>query len=220
LNIFQRREACQKIALAIKVLRDAGLEVGVVIGGGNIFWGIHLEEMGLERTPADHMGMLATMINGVALQQALSAVSCSARVMSGLECPKVVDSFSWRRTLEFIESGDVVIFVGGTGNPYFTTDTAAALRASEIRADILLKATKVDGVYDKDPLKYPDAVKYEALTYTQALAENLKVMDATSIALCRANNIPILVFNMALFTQDKVVATLTRENLGTLVKGD
>lgn len=214
------QDACKKIALAIKTLRDADVEIGIVIGGGNIFRGIHLEEMGLERTPADHMGMLATMINGVALQQALSTESCPARVMSGLECPKVVDSFSQRRTLEYMENGDVVIFVGGTGSPYFTTDTAAALRASEIQADILLKATKVDGVYDKDPLKYPNAIKYETLTYTQVLEQNLKVMDSTSIALCRANAIPILVFNMGLFTHDKVLSTLMQDNLGTLVKGD
>jgi uridylate kinase len=214
------QEACQQLALAIKALRDTDIQVGVVIGGGNIFRGIHLEEMGMERTPADHMGMLATIINGVALQEALSAVGCPAKMMSGLECKKVADSFNWSKALKNIEAGDVLIFVGGTGNPYFTTDTAAALRASEIQADILLKATKVDGVYNKDPLKCSDAVKYESLTFAQALAENLKVMDATAIALCRANSIPILVFNMKLFTKDKIVSALTQECLGTLVKGD
>jgi uridylate kinase len=214
------QKACQNMALAIKALRDSGVQVGIVIGGGNIFRGIHLEEMGLERTPADHMGMLATLINGIALQQALASISCPARVMSALECPKVVESFNWRRAQEYIQGGDTVIFVGGTGNPYFTTDTAAALRASEIQADIFLKATKVDGIYDKDPMKFHDAVKYDSLTYSQALAENLKVMDATSIALCRANKIPIFVFNMKYFSKDKIVSSLSKETLGTIVKGD
>lgn len=214
------QKACLKIAQTIKSLRDASIEVCIVIGGGNIFRGIHLEEMGMERTPADHMGMLATLINGIALQQALILISCPARVMSALECQKVVESYNWRRAQEMIQQGEVIIFVGGTGNPYFTTDTAAALRASEIQAEILLKATKVDGIYNKDPMKFPDAVKYEKLTYSQALAENLKVMDATSIALCRANNIPILVFNMSLFTKDKIISSLSQEKLGTIVKGE
>jgi uridylate kinase len=194
--------------------------VGIVIGGGNIFRGIHLEKMGLQRTPADLMGMLATLINGIALQQALASIHCPAKVMSSLECPRAVEPYSWRRALECLEEGNVLIFVGGTGNPYFTTDTAAALRASEIRADIFLKATKVDGVYDKDPLKYSDAKKYNSLSYSQALAEKLEVMDATSIALCRNNNIPMLVFNMNLLEEDKILAALSEKSLGTIVKGD
>lgn len=214
------QKACEKISLAIKALRNAEIEVGIVIGGGNIFRGIHLEELGLERTPADHMGMLSTMINGIALQQSLLKVGCSAKVMSALECPRIVDSFSCRRAQEYISQGDVVIFVGGTGNPYFTTDTAAALRASEIQANIFLKATKVDGIYNKDPMKYTDAIMYNTLTYSQALAQNLKVMDATSIALCRASGIPILVFNMSLFCEEKIILALSRENLGTIVKGE
>lgn len=214
------REACQKIALAIRAIKTAGTEVGIVIGGGNIFRGIHLEKMGLQRTPADLMGMLATLINGMALQQALAGIHCPAKVMSALECPQAVDTYSWRRALEYLEEGYVLIFVGGTGNPYFTTDTAAALRASEIRADIFLKATKVDGVYDKDPLKYPDAKKYNSLSYSQALAEKLEVMDATSIALCRSNNIPMLVFNMNLLEEDNVLVALSEKNLGTIVKGE
>ncbi len=214
------QEACQRIAKAIAALAKSGVRIGIVIGGGNIFRGIHLEEMGLERSPADHMGMLATLINGIALSQALNAISCKARVMSALECPKVVDSFSLRLAKDAISHGETLIFVGGTGNPYFTTDTAAALRASEIQADILLKATKVDGIYDKDPKIHKNAVKYDSLTYSQALAENLKVMDATSIALCRASQIPILVFDMALFTEEKIISALNQKNLGTIVKGD
>lgn len=214
------QEACQKIAHSIQALVNTEIQIGIVIGGGNIFRGIHLEEMGLERTPADQMGMLSTLINGIALNQALNAISCKSRVMSALDCPKIVDSFSLRLVKESISRGETLIFVGGTGNPYFTTDTAAALRASEIQADILLKATKVDGIYDKDPMKYNDAVKYDSLTYSQALAQNLKVMDATSIALCRANRIPILVFNMVNFTKERIVSALTQENLGTIVKGE
>lgn len=214
------QEACLKIAKAIRSISKTGVEIGIVIGGGNIFRGIHLEEMGLQRTPADQMGMLATIINGIALQQALASISCCSKVMSALECPKAVDAFSWRKALQYFAEGNVLIFVGGTGNPYFTTDTAAALRASEIQADILLKATKVDGVYDKDPLKYSDAVKYDTLSYSRALAEKLEVMDATSIALCRSNNIPILVFNMNVLEEGKAVGALSQENLGTIVKGE
>lgn len=214
------QEACQRLALAIKAMKTAGIEIGVVIGGGNIFRGIHLEESGMARTPADQMGMLATLINGIALQQALESISCPAKVMSALECPKAVDTYNWRLAQEHLHNQTVMIFVGGTGNPYFTTDSAAALRACEIKADILLKATKVDGIYNKDPLKYSDAIKYDELSYSQALAENLKVMDATSIALCRANNIPILVFNMNYLTEDKIVAGLKQKQLGTIVKGD
>lgn len=214
------QEACKRTALAIKALKESGIEVGIVIGGGNIFRGIQLEKLGVERTPADHMGMLATLMNGVALQQALTAISCPSRVMSALECPKVVESFNRREAKELMEKGNVVIFVGGTGNPYFTTDTAAALRACEIEADILLKATKVDGIYNRDPLKFSDAIKYEKLTYNQALADNLQVMDATSLALCRANHIPILVFNMSLLTEDKITQALKQKNLGTIVQGD
>jgi len=218
IGIDQR--ACQRIAVGLKALRSAGIDVGVVIGGGNIFRGIHLEDKGLARTPADNIGMLATLINGVALQQAVSNISCPCTILSGLECPKIVDMFSWRRTMDALEKGFVVLFVGGTGNPYFTTDTAAALRASEIKADILLKATKVDGVYNKDPMKHTGAVKYESLSYAQALADNLQVMDPTSFALCKENNIPILVFNMALFTADKILSVLTQRHLGTLIEGD
>ncbi len=212
--------ACLQIAKAVHAMHKAGLQVAIVIGGGNIFRGIHLEQLGVERTPADQMGMIATLINGIALQQALLKISCKTIVMSALECPKAVDSFNLRRAVEHLENDHVLIFVGGTGNPYFTTDTAAALRASEIKADILLKATKVDGIYDKDPLKHADALKYNDLTYTKMLQDNLSVMDATSIALCRNSKIPILVFNMKHLVEDKIISALTQTHLGTIVKGE
>lgn len=209
-------DACLEIAQAIKGMRDAGLEVALVIGGGNIFRGVALKDIGMQRTPADQIGMLSTLINGIALQQALSAVGCPARVMSALECPKVAESYNWGNAMKALSNGDVLIFVGGTGNPYFTTDTAAAMRASEIHADILLKATKVDGIYNKDPLKHSDAVKYDTISYAQVLAEKLEVMDATSIALCMNNQIPILVFNMRLLGKQKILQVLSQKQ-GTLV---
>jgi len=213
------QEACQHVASSISTLHQAECAVAVVIGGGNIFRGIHLEKMGMERTPADHMGMLATMINGIALQQALKAIACPATVMSALECEEVVDTYHWRDAMELLTTGHVLIFVGGTGNPYFTTDTAAALRASEMHADILLKATNVDGVYNKDPKKYPDAIKYDHLSYSEALAEKLAVMDATAIALCRNHQIPIFVFNMKMLMEETILSVLSQLKNGTLVKG-
>lgn len=214
------QSSCKTLAIAIHEIHQAGLEVGIVIGGGNIFRGINLESNGMQQTPADQMGMLATLMNGIALQQALSSVNCPAKVMSALECPKVCDSFNWGKAMEYLHSKTVLIFVGGTGNPYFTTDTAAALRASEIKADILLKATKVDGIYDKDPLKYSDAKKYETITYSQILAEKLKVMDATAIALCMNNRVPIFVFNMQLLGKRPITQLLSERQLGTFVKAD
>lgn len=210
------QEGCLEIAQAIKDMCVGGLQVGIVIGGGNIFRGVDLKCIGMERTPADHIGMLATLINGISLQQALKSIQCEALVMSALECPRVAEPYNWHKAMEALGSGKVVIFVGGTGNPYFTTDTAAALRASEIHADILLKATKVDGIYNKDPLKYPDAVKYDLINYSQVLAEKLEVMDATSIALCMSNKIPILVFNMQYLGRHQMMTVLS-ENKGTLV---
>jgi len=210
-------EAIRRTAEAIKKFHDEGIEVGIVIGGGNIFRGINLSGEGMERTPADNMGMLATLINGTALQQGLQVIGCNTRVMSGLECPRVADSYNWRLANEYLSSGSIVIFVGGTGNPYFTTDTAAALRASEINADILLKATKVDGVYDKDPMVHADAVKYDSIGYTQALNERLKIMDATAFALCMSNSIPIFVFNMERLFDGSLSEILITKEHGTLV---
>ncbi len=214
------QSACEKLARSIAMMSSSGLQVAVVIGGGNIFRGIQLENLGLERSPADQMGMLSTLINGIALQQTLGQINCKALVMSALSCPGIVDNFDLRRAIEHLENEHVIIFVGGTGNPYFTTDTAAALRASEIQADLLLKATKVDGVYDKDPLIYSDAKKFHTLTYSKALSENLKVMDATAIAMCRNSNIPIFVFNMKHLDENIILSALSQENLGTIVKGE
>jgi uridylate kinase len=213
-----QQEACKQVALSLKQMQETGIEVALVIGGGNIFRGIHLKTLGMQRTPADHMGMLATLINGLALQQSLESIYCSAKVMSALECPKVAEPYQWDKAMEYLANGQILIFAGGTGNPYFTTDTAAALRAIEIHADLLLKATKVGGIYDKDPFKYPDAKKYDTLTYAQILAEKLEVMDATSIALCMSNKLPIFVFNMKFLGEGRILEVLAHQNMGTLVK--
>jgi len=216
------QNACLEVAAYLKKIRELGVELAVVIGGGNIFRGIHLKSEGLPRTPADHMGMLATLLNGIALQQALLSLEVPTCVMSALECPKVAEAYNWTRSLEYLSKGTILIFVGGTGNPYFTTDTAAALRASEIQADILFKATKVDGVYNKDPLKHPDAMKYEKLTYSQMLAEKLQVMDATAVALCQSGGVPIFVFNMRRLVENDLKEVFIHLKKGTLVteKGD
>lgn len=213
-------QACLTIAQSIKELRDSSVDVGIVVGGGNIFRGISLNALGVARTPADQMGMLATLMNGVALQQALEKIHCPAKVLSALECPRVAESYNWNLAKEYLSQRKVLIFVGGTGNPYFTTDSAAAMRACEIQADIFLKATKVDGIYNKDPIKHPEAVKYDKITYAQFLAEKLEVMDATAVALCQSNRLPILVFNMRLITEHKLIDVLHHQGQGTLVKGE
>lgn len=213
-------EACRRLAHTLKDIQQASKELGIVIGGGNIFRGINVSGSGMQQTPADHMGMLATLINGVALQEALESVGCEARVMTALECPRVAESYSWRKAHEYLNKGIIVIFVGGTGNPYFTTDTAAALRANEIHADILLKATKVDGIYSDDPLVNPQAVRYETISYSRALDEQLKIMDATAFALCMSHSIPIFVFNMANLYEHTITEILSNKNFGTFVKED
>ncbi len=210
-------EACLKIASSIKELCRIGVQVGVVIGGGNIFRGVKGAAAGMDRTPADHIGMLATLINGISLQQAFERVQCESRIMTAIACHVMAEPYSWKDALKYLDKGIVLIFVGGTGNPYFTTDSAAALRALEIRAEVLLKATKVDGIYNKDPLKHPDAVKFERVSYSEVLANNLKVMDATAVALCRENDIPIRVFN--LFLDQALVNAVCNESAGTLVEG-
>ncbi|MEI8365926.1 MAG: UMP kinase [Parachlamydiaceae bacterium] len=211
--------ACHTLAKSIKAIRDTGVEIGIVIGGGNIFRGKDLESIGITRSPADLMGMLATLINGTALHEALENIGCPTKILTALECPKVADPYTWRAAMEILASGSVAIFVGGTGNPYFTTDTAAALRAAEIRADILFKATKVDGVYSKDPLKFPDAMRYDVLSYSQMLDEKLGVMDATAVALCRDNKIPIIVFNMHKLTSESA-SELLQKHSGSLISGE
>ncbi len=210
-------KAAQTLATSIGQFAKEGIEVGLVIGGGNIFRGINLADSGIARTPADQMGMLATIMNGIALQQALQTAGFPTLVMSALDCPKVVEPYQWNRCMEALKSGKIVIFVGGTGNPYFTTDTAASLRASEIGADALLKATKVDGIYSKDPVRHQDAEFYRRVSYSQVLAEKLQVMDATSIAMCRSNKIPIFVFKMDLLGKKNILEDLSSGTIGTLV---
>lgn len=206
-------EICRQIASDIKDLTQLGMQIGIVIGGGNIFRGFKAFQAGLNRTPADQIGMLGTLINGIFLQQAFEKNGCKAKVLSAVACDRFVETFSWEKALKYLDDGEVVIFVGGTGNPYFTTDSAAALRALEIQAEVLIKATKVDGIYNKDPLKYPDAVKFDRLTYSEALAKNLQVMDAAAIALCRENRIPIRVFS------DRALkSAICNPSVGTLVQ--
>ncbi len=185
------------IADEIRELVDNGIEVGIVVGGGNIIRGVSAAADGIiKRTSGDYMGMLATVINGVAIQEALEYIGLEARLQSAIDMHEIGESFIVRRARRHLEKGRVVVFAGGTGNPYFTTDTAATLRASEIDAEMIIKATKVDGVYSKDPNKYDDAVKLERLTYDQALEDDIKVMDDTSIALAKENKLPIIVCNM------------------------
>ncbi len=185
------------IAERVKEVRDAGVQTAVVIGGGNIWRGLSASHRGMDRTTADYMGMLATVINGKALQSALEQLGVETRVQTAIEMHNVAEPFILGRAKRHLEHGRVVIFVAGTGNPYFSTDTTAALRASEIGADVILKATKVDGIYDSDPNKNPDAKRFEHLTFTEALTQRLQVMDSTAFSLCMDNKIPILVFDMS-----------------------
>lgn len=186
----------KRLAGEIKELIEAQVEVAVVIGGGNIFRGAGLAEGGMDRVTGDHMGMLATVINSLAMQDALEQIGLNSRVMSALKIHDVCEDYIRRRAVRHLEKGRVVIFAAGTGNPFFTTDSAGSLRAVEINADLLLKATKVDGVYDSDPAKNPDAVKYDRVTYDEALQAKLGVMDATALVMCRDYDMPLTVFNM------------------------
>lgn len=209
--------ACAQIAVSIKEMYDAGVQIGIVVGGGNVFRGAQAEQFGFSRTPADHIGMLATTINGIILQQSLAAIGIESQVMSALNTDAIVDKYIWGHAMHFLQENIPVIFVGGTGNPYFTTDTAAALRASEVDAQILLKATKVDGIYSADPKKDRRAKRYTKLTYSEALTKDLKVMDATAIALCRENQIPIFVFD--LFEKGAMLRAVCEKSGGTIVEG-
>lgn len=194
--------ALLRFSLVVKNLLQLHLQVGVVIGGGNFLRGAQLAGLGIDRAHADEMGMLATIMNGIALKQACRKQGVEAHLMSALECPKVAEPVQREKARLALSRGEVVIFVGGTGSPFFTTDTAAALRAAEIGADIFLKATKVRGIYSQDPKIYPDAYRYREISYEQLLAEKLMVMDATAVALCRDQKIPIFVFDMQrLFTE-------------------
>lgn len=187
-------EVIKSLAQQIKELRDAGVEVCVVVGGGNIFRGAKEASKGMNRTVADHVGMLATVMNALYIQNALEEAGQPARVLSGLNIPEVCEHYVYRRALRHLEKGRVVVFAAGTGNPYFTTDTGAALRASEMQCDVILKATQVDGVYDSDPKQNSQAKKFEAISYDDVIEKQLKVMDITAVALAKENNIPIVVF--------------------------
>ena len=205
-------------AKQIKEIVDLGVEVSIVIGGGNIFRGISGAAQGVDRVTGDHMGMLATVINSLALQNSIEKLGVPTRVQTAIEMPKVAEPFIKRRAQRHLEKGRVVIFGAGTGNPYFTTDTAAALRAIEMETDVVIKATKVDGIYDKDPVKFADAKKYEKVTYNEVLAKDLKVMDATAISLCRENKLPIIVFNS--LVEGNLKKVIMGENIGTTVVAD
>lgn len=210
-------DVVSEIALEIKEASELGVQIGIVVGGGNIFRGVEVSAKGMDRTTADYMGMLATMINSLALQSALEKLGVTTRVQSAIEVKEVAEAYIQRRAIRHLEKGRVVIFGGGTGNPYFTTDTAAALRALEIKADVLMKATKVDGIYDKDPVVAQDAVFFARISFTDVLTQNLKVMDATAISLCRDNNLSVLVFN--LLRKGNIKRAISGERIGTIVGG-
>ena len=204
-----------RIAVEISDVTRLGIQVAVVIGGGNIFRGAGLAESGIDRVTGDHMGMLATVVNSLALQDALESIDADARVMSAVSVHDVCEDYIRRRAIRHLEKGRIVICAGGTGNPFFTTDTAAALRAIEIGADIVLKATKVDGVYSADPVKDPTAVRFDQLGYDQVIEGKLDVMDANAIVLCRGQGMPIRVFNV--FDEGSLVRIMQGEPIGTLV---
>jgi uridylate kinase len=205
-----------RLAAELQEVRDMGVQVAVVIGGGNIFRGLAGASAGMDRAHADYMGMLATVINALALQDALERRGCYTRVMSAITMDEVAEPYIRRRAVRHLEKGRVVIFAAGTGNPYFSTDTAAALRAAEIGADVILKATKVDGVYDRDPKKHADAVRFEDLTYLEVLNRGLGVMDATAISLCMDNSLPIIVFDLN--TPGNIKRVLCGEPIGTQLR--
>ncbi len=208
----------EQVAKEIKQVADKGIEVAVVIGGGNIFRGLAASAKGMERASADYMGMLATVLNSLALQNSLEKLGVSTRVQSAIEMKELAEPYIRRRAVRHLEKKRVVIFAAGTGNPYFTTDTAAALRAMEIGAEVIMKATKVDGVYDSDPEKNKNAVKFDQLTYIDVLNKGLKVMDATAISLCMDNNLPIIVFNLK--KAGNIGKVLNGKKVGTLVRGN
>ena len=206
------------VALEIKDAQELGVEIAIVIGGGNIFRGLAASAEGMERVTADYMGMLATVMNALSLQDALEKKGVHTRVLSAIEMKELAESYIKRRAERHLEKGRVVIFAAGTGNPYFTTDTAASLRAMEIHADVIIKGTKVDGVYDKDPAKESDAVLYDRLTYFDVLRDGLAVMDTTAISLCMDNNLPIIVFNVK--KSGNIVRVLKGDKVGTLVASE
>jgi uridylate kinase len=208
-------EVIARMADEVRELRQLGVEVGMVIGGGNLFRGAGLARAGMDRVTADHMGMLATVMNSLAMQDTLERLGVFTRVMSAIRINQVCEDYIRRRAIRHLEKGRVVIFAAGTGNPFFTTDSAASLRAIEISADVMLKATKVDGVYSADPFKDPQAVRYDRLTYDEALARKLQVMDATALVMCREHDLPLMVFNIN--RRGDLVRIVCGENVGTTV---
>jgi uridylate kinase len=211
------RDFADYLAAEIREVHDLGVEVAIVVGGGNIFRGVSDTARGMDRVSADQMGMLATVINGLALQDALERASVMTRVLSAIEIRQVAEPFIRRRAIRHLEKKRVLIFAAGTGNPYFSTDTAAALRAMEIKAEIILKGTKVDGIYDKDPVRNPDARRFEELTYLDVLKKGLAVMDGTAVALCKDNALPIIVYDLK--QKGNLRRIVTGKKVGTMVKG-
>ena len=206
----------KELAAEVAAVAATGVQIGLVVGGGNIFRGVKAAAQNMDRVTADHMGMLATVINSLSLQDALEQIGVHTRVMSAIEMHEVAEPYIRRRALRHLEKGRVCVFAGGTSNPYFSTDTAATLRALEIRAEVIAKATRVDGVYDKDPLRFPDAVMYREISYLEVLSKSLAVMDATSIAMCRDNQLPILVFNLN--TSGNIMRMSMGEPIGTIIR--
>ena len=200
----------------VKSISDSGIEVGIVIGGGNIFRGVQAERGGMDRTQGDYMGMLATMINSMALQAALESLGLQTRLQSAIEMNAIAEPYIKRKAVRHLEKGRIVIFGAGTGNPFFTTDSAASLRAIEIDAEVILKGTRVDGIYTADPEKDPDAIKYSNLTFDEAYSKGLNVMDMTAFTLCKENNVPIIVFDMN--TPGNLARVTSGETIGTLVE--
>ncbi|MBL1280593.1 MAG: UMP kinase [Fluviicola sp.] len=203
-------------AQQIKEIHDAGVEVAIVIGGGNIFRGVQAEEGGMDRTHGDYMGMLATMINSMALQAALESAGMHSRLQSAIEMKAIAEPFIRRKAVRHLEKGRVVVFGAGTGNPYFTTDSAASLRAIEINADVILKGTRVDGIYSADPEKDPNATKYDMISFDDVYAKGLNIMDMTAFTLCKENNLPIIVFDMD--TPGNLLKVVKGEQVGTIVR--
>lgn len=208
-------DVLNRLATEIKVLIESDIQVSLVVGGGNLFRGAELQQSGMERVTGDHMGMLATVMNALALQDAIEKVGIPVRVMSSIPIDQVCEEFIRRRAIRHMEKQRVVICAAGTGNPFFTTDTAASLRAIELETDAMLKATKVDGVYTADPLIDPKAKKFDTLTYNEVLEENLGVMDATAVVMCRDNNLPLLVFDMT--KKGEIIRALADNSVGTLI---
>lgn len=206
------------LAHQVAAVTREGVELAIVVGGGNIFRGLAGSAAGMERAQADHIGMLATVMNALALQDAFEKIGVDTRVQSAITMQQVSEPYIRRKAIRHLEKGRVVIFAAGTGNPYFTTDTTAALRACEIEADCLMKATKVDGIFDKDPVKFSDAQRYERISYLEVISKELKVMDSTAIALCKDNNMPIIVFNVEV--KDNIKLALKGESVGTVVYGE